>query len=143
MTNLTKTSTLILNLQILSATKSKSLKLENFSFSPKVIVGSFLQPAPPPYATEGGYIRMTDVEVASRLEELKIFTRHTALGVEQRIEIARQQQALREAKKVAKDEQSKSKEKVRPVKYSFKVNEASLTNNTFLSETDAERNREN
>lgn len=88
------------------------MKLENFSFSPKVVVGSFLQPAPPPYATEGGYIRMTDVEVASRLEELKIFTRHTALGVEQRIEIARQQQALREAKKVAKDEQCKSKEKV-------------------------------
>ncbi|XP_063700071.1 bromodomain adjacent to zinc finger domain protein 2B [Culicoides brevitarsis] len=97
--------------EILNATKSKSLKLDNFSFSPKVIVGSFLQPAPPPYATEGGYIRMTDVEVASRLEELKIFTRHSALGVDQRIEIARQQQALREAKKMAKDEQSKNKEK--------------------------------
>lgn len=88
------------------------MKQENFSFSPKVIIGSFLQPAPPPYATESGYIKMTDVEVASRLEELKIFTRHTALGVEQRIEIARQQQALREAKKVTKDEASRNKEKV-------------------------------
>lgn len=92
---------------------SINLQPENFSFSPKAIVGSFLQPAPPPYATDGEYIRMTDVDVASRLEELKMFTRHTtALGVEQRIEIARQQQALREAKKIAKEESVKNKEKV-------------------------------
>lgn len=96
----------------MSNIKTSSLKLENFSFSPKAIVGSFLQPAPPPYATEGEYIRMTDVDVASRLEELKIFTRHSALNVEQRIEIARQQQALRDAKKIAKDEAARNKEKV-------------------------------
>uniref|UniRef100_A0A336LQU0 CSON001452 protein n=1 Tax=Culicoides sonorensis TaxID=179676 RepID=A0A336LQU0_CULSO len=89
----------------------KKLKIENFSFSPKAIVGSFLQPAPPPYATEGGYIRMTDLEVTSRLEELKLFTKHTALGVEQRIEIARHQQALRKARKGAKDDTYKNKEK--------------------------------
>ena len=35
------------------------------------------------------------------------------LNVEQRIEIARQQQALREAKKIVKDEINKTKEKVR------------------------------
>lgn len=59
---------------------------------------------------------MTDVEVSKRLEELKMFTRHATLGVEQRIEIARQQQALRDAKKVAKDDISKSKEKVKQFK---------------------------
>lgn len=96
---------------ILHSSKSQTLKIENFSFSPKAIVGSFLQPAPPPYATDGDYIRMTDADVASRLEELKMFTRHTTLGVEQRIEIARQQQALREAKKHQKEEQARSKER--------------------------------
>lgn len=99
--------------QIKEALKGSGLKIESFNFSPKAIVGSFLQPAPPPYATDGEYIRMTDVDVASRLEELKMFTRHAPLGVEQRIEIARQQQALREAKKLAKEEQARNKEKVR------------------------------
>lgn len=55
---------------------------------------------------------MTDVEVARRLEDLKMFTRHAGLGVEQRIEIAKQQQALRDAKKLAKEEMNKNKEKV-------------------------------
>lgn len=59
---------------------------------------------------------MTDVEVSKRLEELKMFTRHSTLGVEQRIEIARQQQALRDAKKIAKDDITKNKEKVRQYK---------------------------
>lgn len=71
-----------------------------------------MQPAPAPYATDGEYIRMTDVDVSKRLEELKMFTRQT-LNVEQRIEIARQQQAIREAKKLAKEELAKSKEKAR------------------------------
>ncbi|XP_055539532.1 uncharacterized protein LOC129726625 isoform X4 [Wyeomyia smithii] len=96
--------------------KPKDLTRDNFSFSAKAIVGTFLQPAPPPYATDGEYIKMTDVEVARRLEELKMFTRHTALGVEQRIEIAKQQQALRDAKKMAKDEINKNKEKARQAK---------------------------
>ncbi|EAT46809.1 AAEL002037-PA [Aedes aegypti] len=96
--------------------KPKDLSRDNFSFSAKAIVGTFLQPAPPPYATDGEYIKMTDVEVARRLEELKMFTRHTALNVEQRIEIAKQQQALRDAKKMAKDEISKNKEKARQAK---------------------------
>lgn len=98
-------------LQVLDQTQSK-LSRDNFSFSAKAIVGTFLQPAPAPYATDGEYIRMTDTEVAKRLEELKMFTRQT-LNVEQRIEIARQQQAIREAKKLAKEELAKSKEKAR------------------------------
>ncbi|XP_031616444.1 bromodomain adjacent to zinc finger domain protein 2B isoform X2 [Contarinia nasturtii] len=96
---------------ILDQTQSK-LSRDNFSFSAKAIVGAFLQPAPAPYATDGEFIRMTDTEVAKRLEELKMFTRQT-LNVEQRIEIARQQQAIREAKKLAKEELAKSKEKAR------------------------------
>lgn len=60
-------------LQILEQTQSK-LSRDNFSFSAKAIVGTFLQPAPAPYATDGEYIRMSDTEVAKRLEELKMFT---------------------------------------------------------------------
>uniref|UniRef100_A0A182XZZ5 Uncharacterized protein n=1 Tax=Anopheles stephensi TaxID=30069 RepID=A0A182XZZ5_ANOST len=96
--------------------KPKDLNRDNFSFSAKAIVGTFLQPAPPPYATDGEYIKMTDVEVSRRLEELKMFTRHAGLGVEQRIEIAKQQQALRDAKKLAKEEMNKNKEKARQAK---------------------------
>lgn len=84
---------------------------DNFCFSARAIIGYFLQPAPPPYATDGEYIRMTDSDVAKRLEELKMFTKQS-LNVEQRIEIARQQQALRDAKKMAKEEIARNKEKV-------------------------------
>ncbi|XP_061518779.1 uncharacterized protein LOC1277930 isoform X8 [Anopheles gambiae] len=96
--------------------KPKDLSRDNFSFSAKAIVGTFLQPAPLPYATDGEFIKMTDVEVARRLEDLKMFTRHAGLGVEQRIEIAKQQQALRDAKKLAKEEMNKNKEKARQAK---------------------------
>lgn len=105
-----------------AAATSNQLTRDNFCFSARAILGSFLQPAPPPYATEGEFIRMSDVEVAKRLEELKIFTRHSTLGVEQRIEIARQQQALRDAKKLAKEELARSKEKVSTVGAIFRVN---------------------
>lgn len=84
------------------------LTRDNFSFSSKAIIGSFLQPAPPQYANDGEFIRMTDTEVAKRLEDLKMYTRHNMLGVEQRIEIAKQQQAMRDAKKMAKDDLGRS-----------------------------------
>lgn len=91
------------------------LKEENFSLTARKIVGTFLQAAPAPYATDGEFVRMTDYEVAQRLEEIRLYTRQTMpqLNVEQRIEIARQQQQLRDAKKNIKEEVSKSKEKVR------------------------------
>ncbi|XP_037903201.1 bromodomain adjacent to zinc finger domain protein 2B isoform X3 [Hermetia illucens] len=100
--------------QILTYLDKNPSKLtrDNFSFSARAIVGSFLQPAPPLYANDGEYIRMADTDVAKRLEELRIFTRHS-LNVEQRIEIARQQQALRDAKKLAKEEMARNKEKAR------------------------------
>uniref|UniRef100_T1GSG8 DDT domain-containing protein n=1 Tax=Megaselia scalaris TaxID=36166 RepID=T1GSG8_MEGSC len=93
--------------QIKGESPSK-LTRDNFSFSSKAIIGSFLQPAPPQYANDGEFIRMTDTEVAKRLEDLKMYTRHNMLGVEQRIEIAKQQQAMRDAKKMAKDDLGRS-----------------------------------
>lgn len=100
--------------QELSKNKSQ-LKEENFSFTARKIVGTFLQAAPAPYATDGEFVRMTDYEVAQRLEEIRVYTRQsmTQLNVEQRIEIARQQQMMRDAKKNSKEETSKTKEKVR------------------------------
>lgn len=91
------------------------LTRENFSFSARAIVGSFLQPAPPPYANDGDFLRMSDEDVAKRLEDLKMFTRQT-LNVEQRIEIAKQQQALRDAKKQQREEMARNKEKARQEK---------------------------
>lgn len=99
--------------QELSKLKTQ-LNEENFSFTARKIVGTFLQAAPAPYATDGEFVRMTDYEVAQRLEEIRLYTRQsmTQLNVEQRIEIARQQQLLRDAKKNVKEENSKTKEKV-------------------------------
>lgn len=96
------------------ADTTTKLNNENFSFSARVLVGTYLQAAPAPYATEGDFVRMSDSEVAQRLEEIRTYTRQslTPLNVEQRIEIARQQQAIRDAKKMAKEESFKSEEKV-------------------------------
>lgn len=93
----------ITHVQAVLLQSASPFTVENFSFSARAIIGYFLQPAPPPYATDGEYIRMTDVDVAKRLEELKMFTKQS-LNVEQRIEIARQQQAMRDAKKMQKED---------------------------------------
>lgn len=97
------------------------LSEENFSFAARKIVGSFLQAAPAPYSTDGEYVRMTENEVAQRLEEIRLYTRQslTQLNVEQRIEIARQQQLLRDAKKNVKEDSTKSKEKVNLIYWSL------------------------
>lgn len=94
--------------------KQGELTRENFSFSARPLVGMFLQA--PPFPPDADYIRMTDEDVSKRLEELKMFTRHSQLDVEQRIEIAKQQQAMREAKKLAKDELARNKEKAKLAK---------------------------
>lgn len=60
---------------------------------------------------------MTDSDVAKRLEELRMFTKQS-LNVEQRIEIARQQQAARDAKKMQKDDNSR-KDKVNLLTFFF------------------------
>lgn len=94
--------------------KQTELTRDNFSFSARPLVGMFLQA--PPFPPDADYIRMTDEDVGKRLEELKMFTRHSQLDVEQRIEIAKQQQAMRDAKKLAKDEMARNKEKAKQVK---------------------------
>ena len=90
----------------------------DFSFSSRKILGTYLQPAPLPYP-DGEFVKMTDYEVAQRLDEIKRYTQQSSSGasssqlnVEQRIEIARQQQAMREAKKIVKDEINRTREKV-------------------------------
>lgn len=94
--------------------KQMELTRDNFSFSARPLVGMFLQA--PPFPPDADYIRMTDEDVSKRLDELKMFTRHSQLDVEQRIEIAKQQQAMREAKKMAKDEMARNKEKAKLAK---------------------------
>lgn len=94
--------------------KQMELTRDNFSFSARPLVGVFLQA--PPFPPDADYIRMTDEDVGKRLDELKMFTRHSQLDVEQRIEIAKQQQAMRDAKKLAKDEQARNKEKAKLAK---------------------------
>lgn len=96
---------------------NSQLTEKNFSFSSRIILGNYLQAAPPPYATDGEFVKMADYEVAQRLDEIKRYTQQpssvaSSLNVEQRIEIARQQQALRDAKKIVKDEINRTKEKV-------------------------------
>jgi hypothetical protein len=96
---------------------NSSFTEKNFSFSSRKILGNYLQAAPPPYSTDGEFVKMEDYEVAQRLDEIKRYTQPSSaaaasLNVEQRIEIARQQQALREAKKIVKDEINRTKEKV-------------------------------
>lgn len=96
---------------------------KNFDFSSRKILGNYLQAAPPSYANDGEFVKMADYEVAQRLDEIRRYTQPSSsaaaqsqLNVEQRIEIARQQQALREAKKIVKDEINRTKEKVKKLK---------------------------
>lgn len=108
----TKLSTMSQIKQELNKCQSQ-LREENFSFTARKIVGTFLQAAPAPYATDGEFVRMTDYEVAQRLEEIRLYTRQSmTLNVEQRIEIARQQQMMRDAKKSTKEDNTKTKERV-------------------------------
>jgi hypothetical protein len=104
-----------------------NLSEENFSFTARKIIGTYLQAAPAPYATDGEFVRLTENEVTQRLEEIRLYTRQTSsqLNVEQRIEIARQQQLLREAKKNCKEESSKMKEKQQKVNKEIERNEKS------------------
>lgn len=95
---------------------NSNLKEDNFSFAARKIIGTYLQAAPAPYATDGEFVRLTENDVTQRLEEIRSYTRQTSgqLNVEQRIEIARQQQVMREARKNSKDDTAvKTKERVR------------------------------
>lgn len=53
-------------LQYLDYQKATDLSRENFTFSCRVILGDYLQPMPPEYATEGEYVRLTEDDVNKR-----------------------------------------------------------------------------
>jgi hypothetical protein len=95
--------------QYLEYQKSTDLTKENFTFSCRVILGDYLQPVPPEMATEGEYIYLTEEDVSRRLDELKTAMR-TSLPVEQRIEMARKQQAARAAARMDREHARLAKE---------------------------------
>ncbi|KAF5304691.1 hypothetical protein FQA39_LY09468 [Lamprigera yunnana] len=90
--------------QYLDYQESADLTKEHFTFSSRVILGDYLQPVPSGVVPEGGeFIRLTEDDVNRRLEELKSVTR-TNLAVEQRIEVARRQQAARAQARMEKEQ---------------------------------------
>ncbi|XP_015837092.1 bromodomain adjacent to zinc finger domain protein 2B isoform X4 [Tribolium castaneum] len=96
--------------QYLEYQKSTEFTKENFTFSCRVILGDYLQPVPPEMAAEAGeYIHLTEEDVNRRLEELKSAMR-TSLPVEQRIEMARKQQAARAAARMDREQARLAKE---------------------------------
>ncbi|CAG9853570.1 unnamed protein product [Phyllotreta striolata] len=83
--------------QYLEYQKSSELSKENFTFSCRVILGDYLQPVPAEIQLDGSeFIYLTEEDVNRRIEEFKNSMR-TNLPVEQRIEMARKQQAARAA----------------------------------------------
>ncbi|KAL1513282.1 hypothetical protein ABEB36_002708 [Hypothenemus hampei] len=96
--------------QYLEYQKSTELSKDNFTFSCRVIIGDYLQPVPPEMQTDGNeFIYLTEEDVTKRLEELRAAMR-TSLPVEQRIEMARKQQAARAAARLDREQQRLTKE---------------------------------
>ncbi|KAK5647311.1 hypothetical protein RI129_002203 [Pyrocoelia pectoralis] len=90
--------------QYLDYQDNADLTKENFTFSSRVILGDYLQVVPSGTSSEGTeFIRLTEDEVNRRLEEWKSVTR-TNLAVEQRIEVARRQQAARAQARMEKEQ---------------------------------------
>lgn len=89
--------------QYLEYQKATDLTKENFTFSCRVILGDYLQAMPPEFGGDGEFIRMSEEDVSKRLEELKAAMR-TSLPVEQRIEVARRQQAARAAARMDREQ---------------------------------------
>uniref|UniRef100_A0A1Y1JV23 Bromodomain adjacent to zinc finger domain protein 2B n=1 Tax=Photinus pyralis TaxID=7054 RepID=A0A1Y1JV23_PHOPY len=90
--------------QYLDYQDNVELTKENFTFSSRVILGDYLQVVPSGTSSEGSeFIRLTEDEVNRRLEEWKSVTR-TNLAVEQRIEVARRQQAARAQARMEKEQ---------------------------------------
>ncbi|XP_025834875.1 uncharacterized protein LOC108740196 isoform X2 [Agrilus planipennis] len=90
--------------QYLDYHKVPDLTKENFTFSSRVIIGDYLQPVPVGMGTEGtDCIKLSEEDVIKRLEELKA-TMRSNLAVEQRIEVARRQQAARAQARLEKEQ---------------------------------------
>nr|CAI5824472.1 unnamed protein product [Callosobruchus analis] len=96
--------------QYLEYQKSSDLSRDNFTFSCRVILGDYLQLLPVEMQTDGTeFIRLTEEDVFKRLEELKSAMR-TSLPLEQRIEMARKQQAARAAARLDREQARITKE---------------------------------
>ncbi|CAH1966841.1 unnamed protein product [Acanthoscelides obtectus] len=96
--------------QYLEYQKSTDLSRDNFTFSCRVILGDYLQLLPVEMQTDGNeFIRLTEEDVFKRLEELKSAMR-TSLPLEQRIEMARKQQAARAAARLDREQARITKE---------------------------------
>ncbi|XP_060523165.1 uncharacterized protein LOC132700053 isoform X3 [Cylas formicarius] len=96
--------------QYLEYQKNVDLTRDNFTFSCRVILGDYLQPVPAEMQTDANeYVYLTEEEVTKRLDEIKA-TMRTSLPVEQRIEMARKQQAARAAARLDREQQRITKE---------------------------------
>ncbi|CAH0551752.1 unnamed protein product [Brassicogethes aeneus] len=96
--------------QYLEYQKNMDLTRDNFTFSCRVVLGDYWQPVPPEMSADGSeFIRLTEDDVTRRLEELKMAMR-TSLPVEQRIEMARRQQAARAAARLDREQARLAKE---------------------------------
>ncbi|CAH1162999.1 unnamed protein product [Phaedon cochleariae] len=96
--------------QYLDYQKTSDLTKDHFTFSCRCIIGDYLQPVPPEMQAEGGeFVHLSEEDVIRRLEELKSAMR-TSLPVEQRIEMARRQQAARAAARSDREQARMHKE---------------------------------
>nr|XP_022921301.1 bromodomain adjacent to zinc finger domain protein 2B isoform X3 [Onthophagus taurus] len=89
--------------QYLDYQKSLDLSKENFTFSSRVIIGDYIQPMSSEHVSEADVLRLSEDEVLRRLDEIKS-TMRTSLPVEQRIEVARRQQAARAAARLDREQ---------------------------------------
>ncbi|KAK9884034.1 hypothetical protein WA026_004967 [Henosepilachna vigintioctopunctata] len=95
--------------QYLEYQNNTELSRDNFTFSCRVILGDYLQPVPPEMPMDSEFIHLTEDDVIKRLDELKAAMR-TNLPVEQRIEMARKQQAARAAARLDREQARIAKE---------------------------------
>lgn len=85
------------------------LTKDNFTFSCRVILGNYLQPVPQEMGLDTEFVHLSEDDVNRRLDELKSAIR-TSLPVEQRIELARKQQAARAAARMDREQARLAKE---------------------------------
>nr|XP_023030372.1 bromodomain adjacent to zinc finger domain protein 2B-like isoform X3 [Leptinotarsa decemlineata] len=96
--------------QYLEYQKNTELSRDNFTFSCRIILGDYLQPVPAEIQTDDTeFLHLTEEDVNRRLEEVKSSMR-TNIPVEQRIEMARKQQAARAAARIDREQARITKE---------------------------------
>uniref|UniRef100_A0A1Y1K1D1 MBD domain-containing protein n=1 Tax=Photinus pyralis TaxID=7054 RepID=A0A1Y1K1D1_PHOPY len=125
--------------QYLDYQDNVELTKENFTFSSRVILGDYLQVVPSGTSSEGSeFIRLTEDEVNRRLEEWKSVTR-TNLAVEQRIEVARRQQAARAQARMEKEQARLQREMERSERQEAARREREARSQQLLEEREMKR----